>query len=86
MLGVIWENQGELMKYMYPTGTTSKATTQFKHHATKEKEQQARNFISINSDPSSTFFKAAFKVFRKKTFCAIWHDEYKTFNLKNYFQ
>lgn len=63
------------MKYMYLAGTTTKAADhKFKFKSSnyrtqapcKKTNQRDRNFIFINSDPSSTFFKVAFKVFRKQ--------------------
>ena len=53
------------MKYMYLAGTTTKAADhKFKFKSSnnrtqapcKKTKQRDRNFISINSDPSSTFF------------------------------
>ena len=74
-VGVIRENQSELKKYMYLAGTTTKAAeNKFKFKSSnyrtqapcKKTNQRDRNFIFIKSDPSSTFFKVAFKVLRKQ--------------------
>ena len=63
------------MKYMYLACTTTKAADhKFKFKSSnyrtqapcKKTNQRDSNFIFINSDPSSTFFKVAFKVFRKQ--------------------
>ena len=87
-VGVIWENQSELMKYMYLAGTTTKAADhKFKFKSSnyrtqapcKKTNQWDRNFIFINSDPSSTFFKVAFTVFQKTRHFVQYYMMGKTF-------
>lgn len=71
------------MKYMYLAGTTTKAADhKFKFKSSdyrtqvpcKKTNQRDRNFIFINSDPSSTFLKLPSRFSENKTFCAILHD------------
>ena len=76
------------MKYMYLTGTTTKAADhKFKFKSSdyrtqvpcKKTNQRDRNFIFINSDPRSTFFKVAFTVFQKTRHFVQYYMMGKTF-------
>lgn len=76
------------MKYMYLAGTTTKAADhKFKFKSSnnrtqapcKKTNQRDRNFIFINSDPSSTFFKVAFTVFQKTRHFVQYYMMGKTF-------